>query len=91
MSSKSFIVQFRTILRLLGEPVPVKHEDVIKKYSDKIKECNCGLEFDSELFLKILEFRNKPNSAKKVDFEILVQSLIDTTNSMLKYVDKLEV
>lgn len=91
MSSKTFMVIFRTILRLLNEPVPIQHADVVMKFSDKVKECNCGIDFDCEMFLKILEFRSKPKHIKNEEFELIIQKLIDTTNSVLKYVDKLEV
>jgi len=91
MSSKTFLVIFRAILRLLEVQVPIKHNDVIVNFSDKIKECNCGIDFDCEMFLKILEFREKPKHIKDEEFETIIQKLIDTTNSVLKYVDKLEV
>jgi len=87
MSSKTFMVIFRTILSLTNEAVPKNHNDVIKLFGEKIK--NHEIEFDCEMFLKIIEFREKSKSLKGEKTEIVVQKLIDTTNSVLKYVDKI--
>lgn len=86
-SSKTFIVMFRTILRLLNENVPIIHEDVVKIFAEKIK--NTGIEFEEELFLKIIEFRENDKLIKDSELELIIQKLIDTTDSVLKYVDKL--
>ena len=88
-SSKTFIVIFRANLRLLDAVVPKSHEDVIKAFAEKIK--NSEINFDEDLFLKILEFRNKPKDIKDHEIGTLIQKLIDSTNSVLKYVDKLEI
>jgi len=88
-SSKTFVVIFRTILRLSNEKVPTTHFDVIRNFSQKMKSNE--IEFDSELFEKILEFRKNEKAVKNDELETLIQKMIDTTNSVLKYVDKLEI
>lgn len=88
-SSKTFVVIFRTILRLSDTKVPTTHFDVITDFSEKMTENQ--IEFDSELFEKILEFRKNKNIIKDAEIEDVIQKLIDTTNSVLKYVDKLEI
>ena len=50
-----------------------------------------GIDFDKELFLKILEFRKDSKAVKDCDFESVIQRLIDTTNYVLKYVDGLAI
>ncbi len=85
-SSKTFMVIFRTILRLSEIVVPVAHADVINVFAEKIRIEE--FEFDKGLFLKILELRKNQNSLKDCDFESVIQRLIDTTNYVLKYVDK---
>lgn len=86
-SSKSLVVLFRTVLRLIGESVPMTHSDVIKLFCEKISSSEAS--FDCELFLKILEFKKNSKVIKPVEYEQVVQKLIDSTNSVLKYVDKL--
>lgn len=86
-SSKTFIVIFRTILKLNNEKVPHKHKNVIEKFYEKIKDNE--INFDNDLFIKILEFRNNSKAVNDRDIEGVVQKLIDTTDSVLKYVDKL--
>jgi len=88
-SSKTFVVIFRTILRLSNEKVPTTHFDVIRNFSQKMESNE--IEFDSELFEKILEFRKNEKAVKNDELETLIQKMIDTTNSVLKYVDKLEI
>lgn len=87
LSSKSFMVIFRTILKLTNKTVPKSHEEVIKLFSEK----STGINFDPDMFLKILELRENPKAIKDCELELTVQKLIDTTNSVLKYVDKLEI
>ena len=88
-SSKTFVVIFRTILKLSDVAVPTSHLEVTKSFSEKI--ASCGIEFEQALFEKILEFRNNEKVIKKVELENIVQKMIDTTDSVLKYVDKLEI
>lgn len=86
-SSKTFVVIFRTILRLLGETVPTSHADVVKLFAEKIK--THGIDFDYDLFSKVLEFRTNPKLIKDNELNSVIEKLIDTTNSVLKYVDKI--
>lgn len=86
-SSKSFVIVFRTILKLCGETVPKIHKDVIKCFSEKIK--SHGIDFDCDMFLRIFEFRENSRVIKDGEIETVISNLIDTTNSVLKYVDKL--
>ncbi|MFA6988819.1 MAG: hypothetical protein WC197_02010 [Candidatus Gastranaerophilaceae bacterium] len=81
-SSKTFLALFRAVLRLSNESVPFKHSDVINLLAQKI-------EFDSDIFRKLLSFRTDPKVFKKDEFEIVIQKLIDSTNYILKYVDKI--
>lgn len=87
ISSKTFVVILRTILRLLDEKPPTRHEDVVKSFSKKIK--THGLDFDYELFSKVLESRTNPKAIKDNELDYTIEKLIDTTNSVLKYVDKI--
>lgn len=84
-SSKTIMVILRTILRLKNLEVPKLHKDVVLSISEKVTDLN----FDKELFLKILEFRTNNNAISGKDFEGVTQKLINTTNSVLKYVDRL--
>ena len=88
-SSKAFMVIFRTVLRLSDEQVPNGHNDVIKLFAEKIKTAD--INFDKNLFLKILEFRANERILKDNEIEDVVQKLIDSTNYVLKYVDKIEI
>lgn len=89
--SKTFTVIFRTILRLSNEEAAASHKEVIKQFATKME--NCGIDFDSALFLKIIEFRENTClvncTIKNSELEGIIQTLIDTTNSVLKYVDKI--
>lgn len=89
ISSKTFMVIFRTVLRLSNITVPKTHDDVVKLFADNLQ--NHGIDFDCNLFLKILEFRKDSKVIKNDEIDTLIQNLIDSTNSVLKYVDKLEV
>lgn len=88
-SSKTFMVIFRTVLRLSNITVPKTHDDVVKLFADNLQ--NHGIDFNCSLFLKILEFRKNSKVIKNDEIDTLIQNLIDSTNSVLKYVDKLEV
>lgn len=87
ISSKTFVVIFRTILRLLDEKIPITHSSVVKVFAEKIK--THGIDFDYELFSKVLEFRANPKAIKDNELHSVIEKLIDTTNSVLKYVDKI--
>lgn len=87
LSSKTFVVIFRTILRLLDEKVPITHSSVVKLFSEKIK--THGIDFDYELFSKVLEFRKNKRAIQDKELDYTIEKLIDTTNSILKYVDKI--
>jgi len=88
-SSKTFVVIFRTILRLSDIDVPTTHFDVVGCFAEKIK--SNAIEFDKELFEKILEFRKDERVIKNSELDSVIEKMIDTTNSVLKYVDKLEI
>ena len=88
-TSKTFVVIFRTILTLSDVAVPTSHFDVIKSFSEKI--VSCGIEFEQELFEKILKFRANEKIIQNSELENVIQKMIDTTDSVLKYVDKLEI
>lgn len=86
-SSKTFMVIFRTVLRLSNITVPKTHDDVVKLFADNLQ--NHGIDFDCNLFLKILEFRKDSKVIMNDEIDTLIQNLIDSTNSVLKYVDKM--
>jgi len=88
-SSKTFMVVFRTVLRLSDEAVPKNNSDVVRFFWEKFKVQ--GIDFDGELFLKILEYRKNQKAIKASELEAVIQKLIDSTNCVLKYVDKLEI
>ena len=85
-SVKKFLVIFRSILRLYNVPVPKTHSEVVKLFAEKIR--NCGFDFDADMFLKILEFKENKKVIKDCELEDYIQKLINTTNYVLKYVDK---
>lgn len=86
-SSKTFMVIFRTILKLANEQVPTPHEEVVKLFCEKI---NTGNYVDKDLFINILEFRKNPKAIKDCNLDNIIQKLIDSTNYVLKYVDKIK-
>lgn len=84
-SSKSFFALFRAILRLTSDEVPFSHKEVIENLSEKVN-------IDKEVFLKILELRQCPKNCKAIlngQYENTIQKLINSTNEVLKYVDKI--
>lgn len=83
-SSKSIIAIFRAILRLLNEDVPHEHEEVVKKLSEK-------MEFDHNIFLDILLFRENKKKFNSKELENVIQKLIDSLDQMLGYIDKFEI
>lgn len=82
-SSKSFIAIFRAILRLTNGNVPHNPNEVINTLSERII-------IDKNAFLKILEYRTNPKALSKDEFQDTIQKLIDSTDKILKYVDKFE-
>ena len=81
-SSKSFFAIFRAILRLTETKISFNHQDDINSLAGKVK-------IDKETFLKLLEFRTNPKAISKSEYEITIQKLIDSTNEILKYIDKM--
>lgn len=84
-ASRTIMVILRTILRLKNLEVPKSHKDVVLSIFENINDLN----LNKELFLNILEFRINIKAISEKDFEDIVQKLINTTNNVLKYVDKL--
>lgn len=82
-SSKSFLAIFRAILRLTNKTVPHNHNEVVDMLSETVK-------IDKQTFKKILEYRTDPKALKKDEFQDTIQELIDSTDKILKYVDKFE-
>lgn len=85
-SSKNYFALFRAILRLTQDNMPLEHAQVIDTFSEKVK-------IDKEVFLKLLEFRESSNrlgakTISKNEYETTIQKLIDSTNEVLKYIDK---
>lgn len=80
--SKTLIALSRAILRLTNESVPAKHEEVINHLAAKV-----GI--DGEFLLKTLAFRKDKKVFSKKEYGEIVKKLIDTTDFILKYVDKL--
>lgn len=81
-SSKSFFALFRATLRLTNENVPFLHEEVINSLAEKVK-------IDKDVFLKLLDLRTNSKAISKNEYEITIQKLIDSTNEILRYIDKL--
>lgn len=81
-SSKSFFALFRAILRLTETTVSFDHVTTINSLSQKVK-------IDQDVFLKLLDFRTNPKAIVKGDFEVTIQKLIDSTDEVLKYIDKM--
>lgn len=81
-SSKSFFALFRATLRLTDEDVSFDHTEAINALSEKVK-------IDKEIFLKLLEFRKYSKALAKNEYEITIQKLIDSTDEILKYIDRM--
>lgn len=82
MSSKSFFAIFRAVLRLTEDKVSFNHEETINTLAQKVA-------IKKEVFLKILKFRTNPKAIAKNEYEITIQELIDSTDEILKYIDKI--
>lgn len=80
-SSKSFFALFRAIIRLTNENSPFAHKEAIDLLSEKVK-------IDKDVFIKLLEYRTNSKAISKDEYEITIQKLIDSTNEILKYIDK---
>lgn len=81
-SSKSFFALFRAVIRLTQDNVPLEHAQVIDTLAEKVT-------IDKDVFLKLLDFRTNSKAISKNEHEITIQKLIDSTNEILKYIDKL--
>lgn len=81
-SSKSFFALFRAILRLTNENISFDHKESINSLSEKVK-------IDKDAFLKLLDLRTNSKAISKNEYEITIQKLIDSTNEILKYIDKM--
>lgn len=88
--SKSFFALFRAILRLTQEQVSFDHVETINSLSENVA-------IDKEVFFKLLELRKNtkgtswfaPKVIPKSECETTIQKLIDSTNEILKYIDKM--
>lgn len=80
-SSKSFFALFRAILRITESEISFNHEKAINLLAEKVK-------IDKDVFLKLLELRLNSKAIAKNEYEIAIQRLIDSTNEILKYIDK---
>lgn len=81
-SSKSFFALFRAILRLTNEKVFFNHEESINSLAQKVT-------IDKDVFLKLLNLRTDSKAILRTEYEITIQKLIDSTNEILKYIDKM--
>lgn len=80
-SSKSFFALFRAALRLTEDKVSFDHKATIDYLAGKVN-------IDKGTFLTLLDFRANPKVIKKDEYDITIQKLIDSTNEVLKYIDK---
>lgn len=83
-TSRSIIAIFRAILRLMGQKVPYDHKEVVNNLAEKIN-------FDNNILIDILLFREKKKRFSSRELEHNVQELIDLLEQILKYIDKFEV
>lgn len=86
-TSKSFFALFRAILRLTKEGISFNKEESINEISKIVN-------IDKEVFFKLLQMRKsrKLFEQKPIrinEFETTIQKLIDSTNEILKYIDKI--
>ena len=81
-SSKNFFALFRAILRLTENDTFFDHKNAIDALAGKVK-------IDKEVFLKLLALRVDSKAISKTEYEVTIQKLIDSTNEVLKYIDKL--
>lgn len=81
-SSKSFFALFRAVLRLTEDKSSFSHNENISLLAQKVK-------IEEGVFLKLLEFRANSKAIPRAEHEITIQKLIDSTNEILKYIDKM--
>lgn len=81
-TSKNFFALFRAVLRIIEQPISFDHKDMVEKLAQHV-------DIDRDVFLKILELRLNSKAIQKQEYEEIVQKLIDSTNNVLKYIDKL--
>ena len=81
-SSKSFFALFRAILRLTETEISFNHKEAINSLAEKVQ-------IDKEIFLTLLDFRTNSKAISKNEYEVAIQKLIDSTNEILKYIDKM--
>jgi len=82
-SSTSFIAVFRAVLRILEERVPPSHREVIDLFASKVN-------IDKDIFIEILELREKNKEIPKDKIENILQKLIDSLYQALIYIDKIK-
>lgn len=80
--SKSFFALFRAVLRLTETQVSFSHKEAIEILAEKVR-------IDKDVFLKLLELRTDSKAISKTEYEITIQKIIDSTDEMLKYIDKI--
>lgn len=80
--SKSFFALFRAVLRLTETQVSFSHKEAIEILAGKVR-------IDKDVFLKLLELRTDSKAISKTEYEITIQKIIDSTDEMLKYIDKI--
>ncbi|MDD3012825.1 MAG: nucleotidyltransferase domain-containing protein [Candidatus Gastranaerophilales bacterium] len=81
-SSTSFITVFRAVLRILDENVPPSHREVVDLFASKVN-------IDKDIFIEILELREKNRSISKDKIEDIIQKLIDSLYQALIFIDKI--
>lgn len=81
-SSKSFFALFRATLRLTETQVSFNHKKAIESLAEKVK-------IDKDVFLKLLDLRTDSKAISKAEYEITIQKIIDSTDEILKYIDKI--
>ncbi len=81
-ATKSLIAILRATLRLTNLEVPKINENMVDLLSSI-------LNIDKNEIIKLFEIKNKQLEIKKDNYESTIQFLIDTTDKILKSVDKL--
>lgn len=81
-SSSSFFALFRGILRLLGESVPPKKRELLKKLNAKTR-------FDTAVFETILDIQEGQRKLSRSEVAPLMEEYLTTVERMASFVDKL--
>lgn len=81
-SSKSYTAIFRAILRLTETDINFDKNATIDQLSKKV-------DIDITTFKRLLLFRTDTKVINQNEINDIIQKLIDSTNNILKYVDKL--